>query len=110
MIRAKRKYLLLLLLLILLSIIITKKIYISIRCKDINYSLNYNLKNISEDSLINIKSKTLIFCDKDVAVYNIYGLRKNKPHKYVNLKCRFNKDTLGIWHIENYNNYNEQLK
>lgn len=102
MVRKKRKSLLLLLVLILLSIIITKNIYISIRCKDINYSVNYNLKNISDDSLINIKYKSLIFYDKDVAVYNVYGLRKNKPHKYVQIKCRFNKDKVGIWHIENY--------
>lgn len=82
-------------------ILLTKTIYIKIRCKSLNYSINYYLTNNSTDKeLMRIKDFSLIFYDKDIAIVEAYGLKKEAPHKSLTIEGRFEKNTFGSWILE----------
>ena len=91
----------LILVLLIISIFI-KKIYISSKCKDFDYSVNYYLTSSdSSYQLLRVQDTYIIFSNKNKKVIKAYGLSKDSPHKKITLECHFVKDSDGTWNLEN---------
>ena len=92
---------LLILVLLILSIFI-QKIYITSKCKNFDYSVNYYLTNSSAPyQLLRVQDTYTLFSNQNTKVIKAYGLSKDSPHKKLALECHFIKDSNGIWKLEN---------
>ena len=92
---------LLILVLLILSIFI-QKIYITSKCKNFDYSVNYYLTNSSAPyQLLRVQDTYTLFSNQNKKVIKAYGLSKDSPHKKIALECHFIKDSNGIWKLEN---------
>lgn len=78
------------------------QIYLTNRCKDLQYAVDYYLTSGNEeDRLLRVKNITLVFSDKDTAVIEAYGLNKSKPHATTAIEGHFRKDSFDSWKLEN---------
>lgn len=91
----------LILVLLIISIFI-KKIYISSKCKDFDYSVNYYLTSSDcSYELLRVQDTYTIFSNKNKKVIKAYGLSKDSPHKKLVIECHFIKDSDNKWILEN---------
>ena len=93
----QKKIFLLFITFVLTAIITSYRAYITVRCMDLNYSVDYNL---TYNTLQRVKSKKLIFLNNDTAVFETCGLRIEKPYKTVNVTILLRRNKLGIWNME----------
>lgn len=104
--RRRRIIALSIVLLLIFSIsFIIRKVYLTIKCKDLNYSVNYNLTSNPSDeiNLLRVQNFSLIFSDTDLVIVKASGLRKEKPHKQLTIEGRFAKNSFGTWELEKSN-------
>lgn len=88
-------------------VILSATIYnfcIKLKCKDINYSIEYNLtsKIKSEDRLLNIRKKETLFESSSSITIKVTGMSKKPPHGTKSIEASFIKDKNDIWLLENY--------
>lgn len=94
--------LILLLAIIFSTTLLIKTIYIKVKCKNFDYSVNYYLtNNSSNEELMRVQNFSLTFYDTDLAIVKANGLKKEAPHKYLTVEGRFVKDKFGSWTLEN---------
>ena len=91
--------LILLVLLILFIVFITNKIYTTIKCKDLNYSVNYYL---TKDTLLRVQDYYVTFSNNNMLIIKAYGLSKDSPHKSLIIQGRFEKNSANSWILEQY--------
>lgn len=87
----------------IISTLIFYKLYIDSKCKDLTYSINYNLENKSDKSmrLLSLEDIDLIFKDDDSAIALVSGLTKESPHTNTSIKGYFKKSSFGVWNLNN---------
>lgn len=80
----------------------THTLYISSNCKDLYYATEYYFTHgfSSDNKLLRVKNITLISCDDNTAVIEVYGLSKNKPHKSISIRGNFKKNTASSWYLD----------
>ena len=87
---------------IICAFLSTHILYISSNCKDLYYATEYYFTHgfSSENKLLRVKNITLISCNENTAVIEVYGLSKNKPHKSISIRGNFKKDTTSSWYLD----------
>lgn len=94
-------------LLICLSLILTggliKYIYISNRCKNINYAVeNYFTTGfLNNYKMYELNNISLSFSNGTIAVVKLDGLEQKSPHKKVTYSVFLEKNSRGIWKVKN---------
>ncbi|NLK96148.1 MAG: hypothetical protein GX275_13340 [Clostridiales bacterium] len=92
----------LLILILLLLIFTSYKQYINYKCKNLYYSVDYNLTHgENSKSVMRVIDMKLIFSDKDSAVVIVEGFSKESPHKSLELEAHFTKNKSNVWVLEN---------
>jgi len=103
--RQKYKRRRLTLILILLSVflaILSEILYVKTKCKDLQYSIEYNLTSgKSSKSLLRVQNISLIFNDNKNAIVEATGLSKEEPHSSTKIRGTFKKDFFDSWILEN---------
>ena len=88
----KKPLLYILIIILILSPFLIYKSYINYNCRNLYYSVDYNLtRGEKSKAVMRVIDMKLIFSDKDSAVVEIKGFSKESPHKSVELQAHFIK-------------------
>ena len=99
--RKKFKRSLLLFIIILISIFVLKKIYIKLNCRNLDYAVEHYLSTGKEDNrVLRVRTMTLIFCDNNKAVVQVFGLKKDTPHNNIGIESHLKKDKFNSWILD----------
>ncbi|GAA0077525.1 hypothetical protein UT300005_19030 [Clostridium sp. CTA-5] len=79
-----------------------KKLYLTNKCTDLAYSVEYNFTSglSDKDKLLRVQQMDLIYSDGETAVVEASGLSKSEPHKQTSLQGNFRKDKNNSWILE----------
>lgn len=96
-------------LVILIGGIFLNKIYVSYKCQNITYAIDYYFTkaNKKDYRLLRVSSITLLKEDKDTVEIEVAGLSEKKPRQSLTLIGEFTKDENGRWKIANIKHTNE---
>lgn len=87
-------------LLFLLLTFSTYKIYRKIRCKDLQYAVEYKLTSgDSSNRLLRVQQITLKYNDNRTVIVEVSGLAKETPHKRTTIRGTFQKDQFNSWEL-----------
>lgn len=88
--------------LILIPTFLIYRNYITFKCKNFDYAVNYYLtKGKEDDKLLRVNYYNIIFHDIDKIVIKASGLRKLSPHKTLKIEGHFIKNENNSWELEN---------
>lgn len=80
----------------------SKTIYLKLKCRNLDYAINYELcNNCNSYNLLRVQNSKIVFLDNDKAVVKAKGLRKKEPHMKTTIECHLKKDFFESWNIEN---------
>jgi len=80
---------------------LTYKIYRQIRCKDLQYAVEYTLTSgNSENRLLRVQHITLKYNDNKTVIVEVSGLSKKAPHKETTITGTFKKNSFNFWNLE----------
>lgn len=89
-------------LLFLLLTFSTYKIYRKIKCKDLQYAVEYKLTSgNSSNRLLRVQNINLKYNDNKTVIVEASGLGKKEPHKETTLRGTFKKDSFNSWELVN---------
>ena len=83
---------------LLVSLLTSYHTYININCKDLSYSIEYNLTKgfPSNKKLFRIQSISVIESKNSTEIVKVSGLSKKAPHKTISIIANFQKKN-DIW-------------
>ena len=83
---------------IFVSFLSSYNTYININCRDLYYSIEYNLTQgfPSNERLFRIQDISIIESKNNTKIVNVSGLSKKAPHKTISIIANFKKEN-GIW-------------
>ncbi len=88
--------------LILIPTFLIYRNYITFKCENFDYAVNYYLtKGKEDDKLLRVNYYNIIFHDIDKIVIKASGLRKLSPHKTLKIEGHFIKNENNSWELEN---------
>lgn len=88
-------------LLVIISVASIKKIYITFKCRDLDYSINYNLTDNGNLNLklIRVQSYKIIDEKNNIVTVEAYGLNY-KSHRQTIITAKFIKNSNDIWILQ----------
>jgi hypothetical protein len=104
--RISRILLILLLILAIFSFYSLRKNYISYRCKNLTYAVDYYFTNWKDKNLrlLGVESITIIENDEDIATIEAVGLSYKTPRYTQTLIGKFVKNKDGSWQMNEISN------
>lgn len=89
-------------LLLFLSSFVIYKFYKKIKCRDLQYAVEYQLTSgTPSERLMRVQHITLLFNDNTSAVVEVSGLSKDEPHYQTTIKGTFKKGSFNSWKLIN---------
>ncbi len=87
---------------ILLTVTIVEKIYVSYKCRDINYAVkNYFTTGIfNKYKMCNMGDINMYFSNGTVAFIKVEGMSTKTPYEKLNYTVFLQKNSSGIWKIK----------
>ncbi|ADK13690.1 MULTISPECIES: hypothetical protein [Clostridium] len=87
---------------ILLTVTIVEKVYVSYKCRDINYAVkNYFTTGIfNKYKLCNMGDINMYFSNGTVAFIKVSGMSTKMPHEKLEYTVFIQKNARGVWKIK----------
>ena len=88
-----------LIVLLITSLVLLKGRYVSYRCNNLTYAIDYYFTNWKDEDLRINRVQTMTFIDKteDKVIVEAFGLSHTEPHQRTTLVGELTKDQNGSW-------------
>ncbi len=88
--------------LIIISLVITKNIYTSINCRNIDYAVTHYFTTgiFNKYKIYDMQDMTTSFSNGAVAFIKVEGISSESPHRRVGYTVFLEKNNRGIWKVK----------
>lgn len=92
--------------------IIGRNMYVSTKCKDALYAIDYYMTNYKDKSLrlLKVESLSVVENNDGKLIIDAYGISYSKPYLKINILGTFERDVNGKWQMTDINLKNDDEK